>query len=226
LLNLRVALNNNRNLRLKSMFNPIVVCADIGSVAKGNFAWWSSSEESGLTPSSLAKHVSSTLNASKAVALGFECPLYVPLAENELELTNARQGESSRAWSASAGSTVLATGLVQVAWVLREIRNTPLVKNVAYLDWSEFSVMGAGLFIWEAFVSGHAKRGDATQNPHIADAKYAVETFQQALPEPTAANALAPSLEVYSLIGAALLRTGWSEDYKILKQPCLVIKAA
>ena len=30
---------------------------------------------------------------------------------------------------------------------------------------------------------------------------------------------------VYSLIGAALLRTGWSKDLRLLETPCVVIKA-
>jgi len=98
------------------------VCADIGSAAKGNFGWWSSAGESGDRPSGLVAHVAALLNDREPVALGFECPLFVPLAASEMQLTSARPGEGSRAWSAGAGCGALATGLVQVVWVLEQVR--------------------------------------------------------------------------------------------------------
>jgi hypothetical protein len=73
-----------------------------------------------------------TFGAMFPVALGFECPLFVPLNLQPEALTTARSGEGSRPWSAGAGCGALATGLVQVAWILRKIRQelqapTPLV---------------------------------------------------------------------------------------------------
>lgn len=38
------------------------------------------------------------------VALGFESPLWVPMRMDEMALTQARQAEGARSWSASAGS--------------------------------------------------------------------------------------------------------------------------
>lgn len=101
----------------------VVVCADIGSVSRGNFGWWSSAGSEGRIPSTLAKHVAECLNLGLPVALGFECPLFVPLEDDEQSLTRARPGEGNRPWSAGAGCGALATGLVQVTWTLREIRN-------------------------------------------------------------------------------------------------------
>ncbi len=72
------------------MQNPVVVCADVGSVAKGNFGWWSSEGHGGSQPSTLADHVAAALNTGARVALGFECPLFVPLVEDENLLTRAR----------------------------------------------------------------------------------------------------------------------------------------
>lgn len=202
------------------MLNPTVICADIGSVVNGNFGWWSSLGENGTAPSTLAAHVAAALNSANPVALGFECPLFVPLAENELQLTRGRNGEGSRAWSAGAGCGALATGLVQVAWVLQAVR-TQLTQSVpAFLDWASFASSGSGLLLWEAFVSGSAKLGS-----HTADAQAGAEAFIRALPNPTSENAIVCNSAVYSLVGAALLRTGWSTDLRILQESCLVMRA-
>jgi hypothetical protein len=198
-----------------------VICADIGSVAKGNFGWWSSESASGNSPSGLSKHVASLLSQNIGVALGFECPLFVPLAENELQLTSARPGEGSRAWSAGAGCGALVTGLVEVAWVLQSIRSQLEHPAKSFLSWQEFcSHNQSGLYIWEAFVSGTAK-----QTSHITDAEAGAKAFSHSLPSPQQANAIECTEGVYSLVGAALLRTGWSTDLSILNQPCIVVRA-
>ena len=90
-----------------------------------------------------------------------------------------------------------------------------------HLDWGTFAD-GGGLFLWEAFVSGVDKpQGEG--NPHAADAMAAARAFVEALPDPRTANAVAEPM-VTSLIGMALLRTGWTDDIKALATPCLVIK--
>jgi len=195
---------------------PIVVCADIGSVAKGNFGWWSSACESGSLPSTLAAHLAAMLDDGAPVALGFECPLFVPISQDELQLTKARPGEGSRPWSAGAGCGALATGLVEVAWVLEATRNV-MRKPVpsSFLDWQQFDCAGAGLFIWEAFVSGSAK-----QLSHVEDAMVGACAFLAALPNPELSNAIVCESKVHSLIGAAMLGTGWSADIDILRRAC------
>lgn len=200
--------------------NPVVVCADVGSVAKGNFGWWSSLGESGTTPSSLAIHVAAALNTQHPVALGFECPLFVPLVEDELQLTSARPGEGSKAWSAGAGCGALATGLVEVAWVLQAVHGRLSQSAPAFLAWESFSSSGSGLLLWEAFVSGAAKRAT-----HVADAEAGAKAFIRALPNPVRENAIVCTSPVYSLIGAALLRTGWSSSVGVLRESCLVLRA-
>ena len=203
------------------MKSLVTVCADVGSVAKGNFGWWSSSGESGDRPSGLASHVARTLTSGIPVALGFECPLFVPLSQDELSLTSARPGEGSRPWSAGAGCGALTTGLVQVAWTLQEIRRQVVSETRAYLSWDDFAAAGLGLFLWEAFVSGKAK-GDS----HTADAMLGAMAFLNALPAPLLSNSVVCESGVYSLVGAALLRTGWSTDTRLLQEPCLVVRAS
>ncbi len=204
------------------MTSPLLTaCADVGSVAAGNFGWWSSDGDSGREPSTLAASVAVALNSNRPVALGFECPLFVPFGEDESQLTRARPGEGSRPWSAGAGCGVLATGLVQVAFVLRAIRALLNSPRAAHLDWEAFGKAPSGLFLWEAFVSGKSK-----SSTHVADAQSAAVAFTQSLPDPRAVNAVTCVTPVYSLIGAAMLRTGWSQSSEVLAQACLVIKVS
>lgn len=168
----------------------------------------------------LVAHLVSTLSIGSPVALGFECPLFLPLHHDEMKLTSGRPGEGSRSWSAGAGCGALATGLVQVAWVLKEVRQRLVQMPKAHLSWDSFIAGGNGLFLWEAFVSGSAKGLG-----HIADAELGARAFMSALPDPPKANAVTCNTGVHSLIGAALLRTGWSTDIEVLQQPCLVLKA-
>jgi hypothetical protein len=199
----------------------LVACADVGSVASGNFGWWACDGRFGQEPSTLAHTVATALDDGVPVALGFECPLFVPLRDDETCLTRARPGEGSRAWSAGAGCGALATGIVQVAWVLRAVREALRSPCAAFLDWHAFSAAGSGLLLWEAFVSGSGKGVD-----HLADAKRGATALLRALPTPLLATAVHPDGPVYSLAGAALLRTGWTESVALLAEPCLVIKAA
>ncbi len=201
-----------------------VYCADIGSVAAGSFAWFgecgSAPAVRGTTMPGLAEAVAKDLKAGLRVALGFECPLFVPLRERPDQLTAARAGDGNRPWSAGAGCGLLATGLVQVAWLLREIRRTAGTTVDAFLDWNRFIASASGLFVWEAFVSGDAKAGD-----HAADAAAAVRAFRRAAAKPALAGTVAVDAECYSLVGAALLRAGWSADVALLSKPCVVIRA-
>jgi hypothetical protein len=200
--------------------NVAVICADIGSVVQGHFGWCGDAGSEGNAPSSLARHVAGLLSVGRPVALGFECPLFVPLVETEMALTCARPGEGSRAWSAGAGCGALATGLVQVAWVLQQVLGHLGQRQGVFLSWAAFEQAASGLFLWEAFVSGSRKGAN-----HVADARLGARAFVAALPNPQAANAVLCTSPVYSLAGAALLRSGWSTDINLLSQPCLVIKA-
>ena len=63
------------------MHETTICCADIGSVAKGNFGWAGLSgkpdgeESSGNDIRRFAAFVARSLAAEEKVALGFECPL-------------------------------------------------------------------------------------------------------------------------------------------------------
>lgn len=208
--------------------NPVVYAADIGSIAGGNFGW---SRIDPIAEASVAERRGGTQineligaleedldERRRTVAMGFECPLMVPVPEASELLGKARAGDGNRAWSAGPGASALATGITQTAWILSELRNR-CPEATAYLDWDNFTEAQAGLFLWEAFVTGAAK--SAT---HVDDALIAARTFVDALPDPRKSNAVSADRPL-SVIGAALLWSGWTTDPAVLHQPCLVIKS-
>lgn len=203
----------------QSFSDIVVVCADIGSVSNGRFGWYADTADAGTLPSTLAAFVAKAIDEGRPVSLGFECPLFVPLRADEQRLTMARPGEGNRSWSAGAGCGALATGLVQVTWVLQSIRSQLRGSANCYLSWAEFEAAKSGLFVWEAFVSGTSKR-----DGHIADATCAVDAFNAAMPNIPFANAVIADSPVHSLIGGALLRTGWASDLSILSAASIVIR--
>lgn len=209
-----------------SLDSLVVYCADIGSVQRGKFGWVSRRrigpdplKSGGTDIQELVTQVACDLNGGKKVALGFECPLWVPVSCDPSELTSARCGEGNRAWSAAAGATSLAAGLTETAWILSRIRSeTRDVK--AFSDWPRFMCAAHGLFLWEAFVTGKDKSGSSDQE----DARKAVDAFIKATNEHCLTSAVTSPHKVRSLIGTALLWAGWSNDLKLLKKRCIVIK--
>src|SRR6266545_5843342 len=171
---------------------PVIYCADVGSIPNGRFGWARSAADEGKIERhrggteivELLDGLADDLAAGQAVALGFECPLFVPVPEQPLRLGRARPGEGNRSWSAGAGAGAMATGIVEVAWIFSELRRR-CPKAKPYLDWAEFAAAGCGLFLWEAFVTAGAKAAT-----HVDDATVAVAAFRDCLPHPTAMNAV------------------------------------
>lgn len=206
----------------------LLYCADVGSVRRGRFGWarggLTGEIKTGTDIRKLAESVANDLRDDLWVALGFECPLYVPFRRDPSELTRARTGEGNRPWSAGAGSGALATGLVEVLWVLEAVRDALDTTPRVHLNWDNVKGRGPGLYLWEALVSGSAKSASDDGQSHAEDAAIAVRSFRQALPDLMQANAVQAE-RVQSLVGAALLRTGWSADPDVLHEPCLVIQS-
>ena len=199
-----------------------VYCADVGSIAGGKFGWAGKSRDwsaLGTSLEKLSRSIARDLDDGSPVALGFECPLFVPFVGDSSRLGCAREGEGARPWSAHAGASSLATGLVQVAWLLNQIKVDAAQPHSAFLSWADFGLEYRGLFLWEAFVSASSKR-----ESHVADAAAAVEAFIDALPDPR--SCVHCDGGAYSLIGAAMLRTGWTTSIAVLSEPCVVVRAA
>lgn len=142
----------------------LVLGVDVGSVRrKGGFSWASSDcllrgEDD---PAALGAVVTSALDAGRAVALAFECPLSDPVpgvGDGEWrDLGRARSGEGNRSWSASAGTSALATGLVQLAWLCRYLAEHCAVAPRTTTQVGRFLTAEADLLIAEAMVTSEGK---------------------------------------------------------------------
>lgn len=201
----------------------VVWVADIGSILNGRFGWCRATEAGppmlGQDIYDFAQGVAQDLNEGNSVALGFECPLFVPVPSNPIGLTQARLGEGNRPWSAGAGAGSLATGLTECVWILERVRTLAEVDIVPTFEWERLTGRKANLFIWEAFVTGgaHGQR-------HQQDAQIAAATFWASYPKIVEANGVVAE-NPYSLAGAALLRAGLSEDQTVLHEPCVVLRS-
>jgi hypothetical protein len=201
-----------------------VYCADVGSIARNRFGWAScdsngGKKSHGSSIEDFAESICKELSEGSKVALGFECPLFVPLPADPVELTRARRGEGSRPWCAGAGSGALAIRLTESAWVLSRIHDAVYPEPPLVFSWQEFSNSASGLLVWEAFVSGASKA-----KTHEGDAMLATESFVSALPDPDSRN-LIQEPRIHSLAAAAALRAGWSAAARLIDEPCLVISA-
>ena len=195
-------------------------CADIGSITGNKFGWASITNgklKSGSSIESFAEEIATAINKGNKVSIGFECPLFVPVREKPETVASARSGEGNRSWSAGAGTGALATGLVEVLWIMRKVNSILGYAPKPTFDWPEFLDSNT-VFIWEAFVTARAKGLD-----HHHDAEIAVKTFLDSLDDLQTASAINEP-HVMSLVAACALRAEWTSDIRMLWKPCLVIK--
>jgi hypothetical protein len=196
---------------------------DIGSPKAGNLGWacaaMGGGVETGTDLDSIITWVAAELSVG-SVALGFEAPMFIPLRDAPNKLTAARVGEGSKAWSAAAGCGALATGLAITVYTLARLRDA-MPSASASLNWRAFEPAPGRLLLFEAFVSGKDKSGS-----HVSDAAVALRYFASQTILGEIESALPDDGPVFSLLGAALLRAGWSEDLTLLSEPCLVVRPA
>ncbi len=201
-----------------SEFHPSMIAAvDIGSPMAGRLGWATlPDQKSGKDIAELVALISKALSVGP-VALGFEAPLWVPKRLDVMKLTKARQGEGSRSWSAGAGTGVLATGLAVIPYILEGIL-TAAPEVVVSLDFHNPPSKPGHLFMWEAFVSASDK-GET----HEGDALIAASAFRRACVDLPRFQKLQPE-PCFNLLGAMLLRTGWSTDLVLLEAETLVVR--
>ncbi|MBE7467272.1 MAG: hypothetical protein HS116_27675 [Planctomycetes bacterium] len=213
-----------------------VFCADIGRIdpkeSRNRFGWAGrragvvdETPPRGHYPAELAEAVVAELGKGSKVALGFECPTFVPVDTDHFMLTKARKGEGNRPWSAGAGAASLAAGLSEIAWTLQRIKELMLLKNwrapEIYLDPQEFHEAAKGLLLWEAFVTNKPAPTD-----HADDATAAVNAFCAAWPGLAQADVFAAEdRTVFSVTGAAILHAGFTDDVGLLWKKCVGIRA-
>lgn len=202
----------------------IVWVADVGSIKNKKFGWCraTSSKDPTITGTDIVQFVdgiAKDISEGKRIALGFECPLFVPITDNPIGLTSSRIGEGDRAWSAGAGCGALAVGLTETVWVFEQLRKLSINEIIPTFDWDGFMSGEGNLFIWEAFVTKEAKGLS-----HHGDAEVAAKTFLDKYPDITGSNSVRAN-NPFSLAGAALLRAGITTDLNFILTPVVVIRS-
>lgn len=208
----------------------ITYACDIGTTLQQppNFGW---ARAVNATPSSvigsrcidqLTSMLVSDLSAGASVALGFECPLFIPEPVESSDLSRARVGEDDRAWSSPQGGAYVTTlGLHQAAWILRQLHPSAALSHKFTVDWKLWpSKSQPLLFCWEAFV---CRAAHSPTNDPVQDSATAVVEFLANEANLDAANSV-KACPCISLISAAALWSGWSHDLESLHWPTLVIK--
>jgi hypothetical protein len=201
-------------------------CVDVGKPG-ANLGWAAvdgQSKTDGTDLDDLITAIAQALRTGPA-SLGFECPLFLPLRDDPLKMTSARAGESGpglapRPFSAGPGPTVTVLGTLVACYVLTRLR--PLAPHAqVHMDWRIPPTEPGQLLIWEAFVTNQRKAHDTR---HVEDARLAVDAYLTRMVDPRICTSSVVEPNCFSLIGAALLRTGWATSAHVLAEPCLVIR--
>lgn len=223
------------------MFDLAVYACDIGSTRskRTGFAW-ARRVADGFEPAhantsidDLVENLVDDITEGMAVALGMDCPLYLPVPNDDFSLLKmGRIGERERSSLTQKGGHLAALGLHQLAYLLHRVSDSLGREHPAppfYLDWRRWQEgmkpRGAVLF-WEAHVSATCQSDRQDPDHHFLDARLAAETFwtRAAAGNLVSDLGLRQGTSCLSLTGAALLWAGWSNDLSLLKQEILVIR--
>jgi len=203
----------------------VVAAVDVGSIA--NIGWWRSGPgqpQSGSNLDELAEALGEDLKEGRAVALGFEAPLFIPRPSSPDGLNRQRVGDRGRPWCAGAGAGALALGIHQATYLLAAVaRRAPDVGLRVSFDPDDLVAGEPVLVAWEAFVTGRAKNRLAV-NPHVDDARVAVAEFESRLAFGSVQSDV-KDVSVLNLVAAGILAEGLSDDTDLLTVPCIVVRA-
>lgn len=194
-----------------------VAVVDVGSLE--NLGWvveGPSITESGtdidLCIEALARAIS-----TGPLALGFEAPMFVPYGRRRSDLDKGRTGDGDRAFAASAGACVLTKGLVIVPYILEGLRCRAQSARPTF-NWRE-QLSDGDLLLFEAFVTHVGKSVS-----HEECARLAIKAFPQEWAKRVSSKSAVEEPYTMNLLGAALLRMGWTADLTVLSEPCLVVR--
>lgn len=194
---------------------------DVGSPKSGKLGWAilapNAAPESGRDLDEFIARMG-LLGQAWPLAVGFEAPLFIPARSVALDVLSRREGEGSRPWSAGAGAAVTTAALGVATYTLAKLREH-LPAPQGFVDWTHRRDRAGDALFFEAFVTGAAKGAD-----HAQDAEIAAKAMQALLDGDQPYRSAISETVVFSLLGAAMLRTGWTSDVAILSAPCLVVR--
>jgi hypothetical protein len=196
-----------------------VAVVDIGKLT--NLGWiveGPSVNESGTDIDSCIEVLAAALKTGP-LALGFEAPMFVPYGRKRCDLDKARKGDGDRSFSASAGACVLTKGLVTIPYILGGLwSQDEAARPRPTFRWREQLSKG-DLLLFEAFVSHVGK------SSHVECARLALQQFPREIEKRALLESAVDEPCIMNLLGAILLRLGWTENVKMLSEACLVIRA-
>ena len=224
-----------------------IAVLDVGSVKRRALGWAimdldqsgsavpaAVEQSAGCDLGEFANALRGSVLGGRDVALGFECPTFVPVPREASTINSPRSGEPrDRGFAAGAGAASLVTGLVETTWVLRALADLNVRATVDPNRWLD----GGSVLLWEPFVSKLGKSGaDSRMLPpgwpaesaglHTRDAATAAVAF--AGRDGLAAGSShigACGHPFFNTLVAAGLRAGVTIDVSELEKPCFVVKA-
>ena len=213
----------------------VIYACDVGSTkvnkkTKANSFGWARLSEDSHRPTG-GKAIDKCLESMKAdvkagyrLALGMECPLFLPIPEYSDGLSSGRENEGDRSCFAPAGGYVATLGLHQFAWLLQKVKiacpDVGLHFTCNLHDWMPVNPSGKQILLWEAFVSKQAHSKE-----HERDAATAVMEFHRRfIADSGFLSDIQGEGAILSLAGVALLWAEWSTELALLRMRPHVIK--
>jgi hypothetical protein len=196
-----------------------VTVVDIGRLANLGWAIKGPSVKGSGTGTDIDECVEVLARAMKngPLALGFEGPMFVPYGKKRCDLDKCRKGEGDRAFGAAAGACVLAKGLVIVPYILEELRCRVKAARPTF-NWRS-PLLKQNLLLFEAFVTNMGKSVS-----HEDCAQLAINQFLKRWENRASFKSDVEERCTMNLLGAMLLRMGWTDDLTMLSEPCLVVR--
>lgn len=213
------------------------MAVDIGSVGSSSkFAWAAFDAPgrqvmaAGTDRETAVSALAPGLLAGAQAALLLEALMSVPVPDGQhgawRRLGKARDGEGNRPWSAGAGAGVLATGLAQGAWMLRQLAiNVPgLAATTQPRSWQHGD---AQLLLAEAFITAAGKPEPLPAGQDAADAAAAGLVLTEVLDSsgPLTSTVRCAPQDPFNLLAAMALWAGLRIDPAELHAEVLVVAA-
>lgn len=197
----------------------LVIATETGSGSGGRMRWAGRRHDddrpdatSGSSPAELFDAVFHALHDGEQVALGFDCPLTLPVSRDQ----GATAGQpDADALVKLAEPTVTRPGIAELGQVLGELAT-----------WRPWTTVSTSLARWKANTSILVWEAILAAGSSGVAASAAADSFFRQLPAATGHETEAPTGTVVNLAAAAARRAGLYVDASELAQPTVSITVA